>query len=259
MSPQALAGRIRAFERELERRCAARIEPTMFGTAFLNPDFPLRYDSNYLRVDRAPDGVGADSLAADADRVLGEAGARHRKIQVDDDAHGRRLAEAFLELGWAAERLVVMAQTREPDPRPTVGVRETDFAGARSVIAESFARRIEVESEEAAAQVVGFREVLERVAGARFFVVEVEGRAASVCESYVIGSVAQIESVNTLEEFRGRGLGSAIVLAAARSARERGCDLVFLVADDDDWPKDLYGRLGFDPVSRFWSFLRAPS
>ena len=72
-------------------------------------------------------------------------------------------------------------------------------------------------------------------------------------------SVAQIESVNTLEEFRRRGLASAVVLAAARSARERGCDVVFLVADDADSPKELYGRLGFDPVSRFWSFLREPA
>jgi len=259
MSSRALAERIHAFERELERRCAGRIEPTTFGTAFLNPAFPLRYDSNFLRVDRAPVGVDADSLAADADRVLGEVGAGHRKIHVNDEVQGRRLAEAFLVLGWAAEHLMIMAQTREPEPRPTVGVRETDFAGARSVIAESFGRRVDIDSEEAAAQVVGFREVLERVAGARFFVADLGGRPASVCELYAIDGVAQIESVKTLEEFRGRGLGSAVVLAAARSARERGCELVFLVADDHDWPKELYARLGFDPVSWFWSFVRSPS
>ena len=65
--------------------------------------------------------------------------------------------------------------------------------------------------------------------------------------------------MNTIEEFRGRGLGSAVVLAAAASARTRGFDVVFLIADDADWPKDLYARLGFDPVSRFWSFVRTPS
>ena len=259
MSSRAHAERIRAFECELGRRCAAVTEPTAFGTAYLHPDFPLRCDSKFIRVERTLDGVDADALAADADRVRGEVGAAHRKIHVNDDAQGRRLAEAFLELGWAAEHLVIMAQTREPQARPAVGVRETDFAGARSVIVESFGRRVDVESVEAAAQVVGFREVLERVAGARFFVAEAEGRAASVCESYAIDSVAQIEGVNTLEEFRGRGLGSAVVLAAACSARERGCDLVFLAADDDDWPKELYARLGFEPVSWFWSFLRAPS
>ncbi len=256
MTSAGIEDRIPAFERELESRCAARVEPTTFGTAYVNLDFPLRYDSNFLRVERSLEGVDADALAADADRVLGAFDLGHRKIYVRDDGQGHRLAQQFLELGWAAERLLIMAQTREPERRPEVLVRETDFAGARSVIAESFGRRIDVDSDEAGAQVVGFREVLERVAGARFFVADVDGRPASVCESYALDSVAQIESVNTLEEFRGRGLASAVVLAAARSARGLGCDLVFLVADDDDWPKQLYARLGFDAVSRFWSFLR---
>jgi len=261
MTPRGLAGRIHAYERELERRCASRTEPTGFGTAYLNPEFPLRYDSNFLRVDRPLDGVGADSLAADADRVFGEHDLEHRKIHVNDDAQARRLAADYLELGWAAERLVIMAQTREPEARPRADVRETDFAGARSLIEEAFRRRFDVtgdEVDEAAAQIVGFREVLEREVGARFFVAELEGRPASVCELYAIGSVGQVESVNTLEEFRGRGLGSAVVLAAAASARERGCDVVFLIAEDADWPKELYRRLGFDAVSRFWSFVRAP-
>jgi predicted GNAT family acetyltransferase len=90
-------------------------------------------------------------------------------------------------------------------------------------------------------------------------VAEVDGQPASVCELYVLGDVAQVEDVNTIEEFRGRGLGSAVVLAAADAARARGCDVVFLIADDADWPKDLYARLGFDPVGRFWSFVRTPS
>lgn len=259
MNPDGLAERILTFELELERRCALRTEPTAFGTAFLNLDFPLRYDSNFLRVGRSLEGVEADSLAADADRVLGEFGLGHRKIHVDDDAQGRRLAAAFLELGWAAERLVTMAQTREPEPRPEASVRETDLEGARALIDQTFRRRTEVTSDEAAAQVVGFRAVLEREAGARFFVADLDGRPASVCELYAIESVAQIESVNTLEGFRGRGLASAVVLAASRSARHRGCEIVFLIADDADWPKDLYGRLGFDPVARFWSFLRTPA
>lgn len=257
MTVEDLAARIRAFEREFERRCAARVEPTAFGEAYLHPDYPVRYDSNFLRVERPLEGVQADSLAADADRALGELGIGHRKIHVRDDAQGRRLAAEFLELGWAAERLLIMAQTREPEVRPDVEVRETDFVHARPLIEEAFRRRDDVPADdEVVAQVVGFRAELERVAEARFFLADADGRPASVCERYAIGSVGQVESVNTLEEFRGRGLASAVVLAAARSAREDGCDVVFLVADDDDWPKELYVRLGFDPVSRFWSFLR---
>jgi ribosomal protein S18 acetylase RimI-like enzyme len=251
--------RIHAFERELERRCATRIETSAFGSAYLNEDYPRRYDANYVSADRAPDDVDADALAADADRVLGEHGFEHREVVVRDDELGRRLAPGFEELGWSAEHLVTMARTREPQARPDVDVREIGFAQARPIIEEALRREPYGDDAETVRQLTEFRLVLEREAGARFFVAEVDGHQASVCELYVIDDVAQIEDVNTLEEFRGRGLARAVVLAAAGAARERGCDLAFLVADEDDWPKALYERLGFEPVSRSWSFLRHPA
>jgi GNAT superfamily N-acetyltransferase len=254
-----LAARIHAFERELERRCSTRIEPTAFGTAYLNLDLPLRYDSNFVRVERPLDGVDADALAADVDRVLGENGLEHRKLYVDDDVHGARLAAAFLELGWSSERLLIMVQSREPEERTDLAVSELGFVEARPFLETVLRRQPYADSEETVRQLVDVRAVFEREVGARFFVANADGRPASECELYVLGDVAQIEDVNTLEEFRGRGLGSAVVLSAARAARERGCDVVFLVADDADWPKVLYARLGFDPVSRFWSFVRTPS
>ncbi|MEX2204486.1 MAG: GNAT family N-acetyltransferase [Actinomycetota bacterium] len=259
MSSADLASRIHDFERELELRCSTQTEPTAFGTAFLNLDFPLRYDSNFVWVDAPLRGVDADALAADADRVLGEHGLAHRKLSVDDDLHGGRLAAAFLDLGWSAERLLIMAQVREPEPRPTAEVSELGFAEARPFLESVLRLQPYADSEEAVRQLTDIRGVLEREAGARFFVAEADGQPASVCELYVLGDVAQVEDVNTLEEFRGRGLGSAVVLAAAAAARARGCDVVFLIADDADWPKDLYTRLGFDPVGRFWSFVRTPS
>lgn len=259
MSSADLATRIHDFERELELRCSTATEPTAFGTAFLNLDFPLRYDSNFVWVEPPLRGVAADALAADADRVLGEHGLAHRKLFVDDDLHGGRLAAAFLDLGWSAERLLIMAQVREPEHRPAAEVSEQGFAEARPFLELVLRRQPYADSEEAVRQLTEIRGVYEREAGARFFVADVDGQPASVCELYVLGDVAQVEDVNTIEEFRGRGLGSAVVLAAAASARTRGCDVVFLIADDADWPKDLYARLGFDPVSRFWSFVRTPS
>jgi GNAT superfamily N-acetyltransferase len=250
--------RIRAFERELERRCANLTEPTAFGTAFVNPEFPLRYDSSFVWVERSVRGVDADSLAADADRVLGEHGVAHREIYVDDDAEGARLAPGFLDLGWSADHLVIMAQRRPPEPRPHVEVREVGFDRARPVIEAVLRARPDVRDEEEVRQLVDFRGLLERRVGARFFVGLSEGAPVGVCEVYAFDGVAQIEDVNTLDGFRGRGVGSAVVLGAARWARARGCEVVFLVADAADWPKDLYARLGFDPVDRFWSFLRTP-
>lgn len=250
--------RIAAFLRELWLRCSTRTEPTRFGTAFLNEDYPLRYDSNFVCVERPLAAVDAVDLAADADRVLGGAGLGHRELWIPGDDEGRRLAPAFLELNWSADHLVSMVWKRDPEPRPEVEVRQVGFERASPAIEAVLRARHDLQDPAELAQLVGFRGLLERRVGARFFVAEVEGRAGSVCEMYAFDGVAQIEDVNTLEEFRGRGLASAAVLHAARAAREAGSDLVFLIADDADWPKELYARLGFDPVDRHWSLLRTP-
>jgi ribosomal protein S18 acetylase RimI-like enzyme len=57
--------------------------------------------------------------------------------------------------------------------------------------------------------------------------------------------------VGTLHDHRGRGYAKAVVLAAIAAARKRGAEFVFLVADHDDWPKELYRRLGFDELGYY--------
>jgi GNAT superfamily N-acetyltransferase len=94
-------------------------------------------------------------------------------------------------------------------------------------------------------------------AGARFFVAFADGAPASRCELYPGSDVAQIEDVGTVEAFRNRGLSRAVVLRAVAEARASGAGTVFLEADEDDWPKDLYGRLGFDVLGR-WSAFHQP-
>ncbi len=62
------------------------------------------------------------------------------------------------------------------------------------------------------------------------------------------GRQAQIEDVATLPVYRSRGLSRAVVLHAVVEARRSGAELIFLVADESDWPKELYGRLGYDAI-----------
>lgn len=259
MRPSDLGQRIRAFERELDRRCAEQVGPSRFGTAYVNLSFPDRYDSNFVRVDAPLEELDAEAVAADADRTLGRHGLRHGHVYVDDGRRSGALAAEFLDLGWSAEPLLVMARLREPESRPSAPVREVGFAEARPFLEEVLRRQPNAENDEVVRQLCDFRAVLERETGARFFVAEAEGRPAAICELYLSHGVAQVEDVNTLEEFRGRGLASAVVLAATAAARDRGAEVVFLVADDADWPKTLYARLGFRDVSRFWSFLRTPA
>ena len=88
---------------------------------------------------------------------------------------------------------------------------------------------------------------------------EPEGEVAiGVEEEDSLPPQPQIETVDTLEEHRGRGLARATVLVALGEAKASGCDLVFLVADEEDWPKQLYAKLGFDPLCYLFDFLLMP-
>jgi ribosomal protein S18 acetylase RimI-like enzyme len=247
-----------AFEHEVMRRTSTHVEPFAWGTAYLNDDMPHRYSSNLLWVGPGVAPPGADDLVAEADRILGGRGMGHRKVNVDGEA-GRALAPRFLELGWAVHSLLVMTLERPSDRRPTIAVERVGFDVARP-LAETIARRGEITRDEAVLrELVGFKDVAQRELGASFLVARVDGAPVAVCELYVGDGVAQIEDVNTLEEHRGRGIASSIVSAAAEAARDEGADLIFLVADDEDWPKHLYARLGFDAAGPAWEFVRTSS
>jgi hypothetical protein len=50
------------------------------------------------------------------------------------------------------------------------------------------------------------------------------------------------------------------VSRALAASREAGNDMTFLMALRDDWPKELYRKLGFDEIGHVYEFVRpAPS
>lgn len=130
-------------------------------------------------------------------------------------------------------------------------VREADLRPGRT--AEIL--RFPWGSEEVARQLMDAKALLGERATTRFFGVRVDGEIVSWADLYLAQGVGQVEDVATKEEHRGKGYATAVVLRAAAEARAAGADLVFLVADADDWPKELYARLGFDTVGRLTKFF----
>jgi ribosomal protein S18 acetylase RimI-like enzyme len=248
--------RIRTFGRDLARRTTRRTEPFPWGTAYLDDRFPVRWDSNLLWIEGSLDGASADDLADEADRILGAAGLTHRQVLIDDDAAAERLAGGFAERGYHRDRLLAMVLRRGSDRGARTPVREVD-ADTFVPIVEAATRREEPATSDAVVrQLAGFRRVVAQDLGARFFVADADGVPAARAELYASDGVAQIEDVGTLSEYRGRGLASAVVLHAIAEARALGADLVFLHADDADWPKDWYAKLGFDGLARWSAFQR---
>jgi ribosomal protein S18 acetylase RimI-like enzyme len=226
-----------------------------FGLVVSMPERPLRHDSNYLLVEGDPPGADAESLAAEADRIQGAAGLRHRCVMFRDATAGERCERGFEALGWRTSRGIVMAHRRPPDrPAGMAEAIRTDAASLRAAREEAILR-YPWGTPETARQLLSVRDLIP--VETRHFAVFVDGEPASWAESYLEGGVAQIEAVATRERFRNRGYASAVVLRALADARAAGAGLVFLCADADDWPKDLYRRLGFDGIGRYIKFTRA--
>ena len=244
------------FITRMADRLARKKDPSRYGEALLDLEFPDVWSRNYLFATEELDVVSAEELALEADRVLGGAGLGHRKIEVFDGDVGARLEAGFRNLGWNPECAVIMVARRGPDRlADTSAVDEAAVDDLVPAWTESWETDPAVLGGDVARQLVENKRRMGIETDTRFFAARVDGEVASYCELYSDGRTAQIENVLTLERFRNRGLARATVSKALHEAHRGGHDLIFLLADRGDWPKELYGKLGFDEVGTIWEFV----
>jgi ribosomal protein S18 acetylase RimI-like enzyme len=243
--------RARAWYHGIHAEFCDLIEPWKHGTVVRASRYPNYYDLNAVRVEEDP-GMSAEELAAFADEVL--AGLRHRRIDFEDVGAGEPLRKPFEALGWLTERLVWMRHDSVLPPAPDVAVEEIPYDDVIELRAnwhrEDFPAVAEpddfiAEARDAAdrrgAQVLGVRDAGEAIAFA-----QVEHHEGS----------AEVSQVYVHPDHRGRGLGTAITCAAIRAGA--GADDLWIIADDEGRPRDLYARLGFVPVWQTIETLRLP-
>lgn len=232
--------RIHAFRASLQDASSERRVPARHGDGLFAPSVREVYDMNYVRAEHpAP----VDELIADAEQLMEDY--FHKRVVLERaDA---RSATGFRANGWTVVPHLIMARTREPDRRvDTSMVREVPFA-------ELAAARREVTmrepwgDDEISSLLDDAKQLIVRAVPTRFFAAFAGGELAAYCEVRSDGVVAQIEDVNTLERFRGRGLGRAVVQHAIDEACMTN-EIVYLEALADDWPRELYAKLGFDVV-----------
>jgi len=240
------------FMATMEDALATRRLDLPFGTALFNDGLPRVWYQNFVRVER--DAPLAEVLA-DTERVMAAADLDHRKVEVRLDELGARYAP---ESPWDVSRLVVMEHRGEPPP---LDVRAEEVDG--HALIEKWQAGIRASpthdgSEETVRQLVEAQLHRETATSVRYFSARADGRWVTECSLFSDGRTAQVESVETLEAYRGRGLARAVVGRAVAEAYSAGHDYVFLLADQDDWPKELYRRLGFEVVGRVWELLRKP-
>jgi GNAT superfamily N-acetyltransferase len=222
------------------------------GEWFRARSLPHVYDANHVVV--LGFAMSLQEVSAAADEI--QAGLPNRIVEFVTCPESEPLAAAFRNAGWLEEPLGVMVRGREPDRRvDTSSVRVVDESSMRparaaSIIGEPWATL------DAVAQV---REKQERVARGVLTTplgVIDEGMVVSFWEVYRVDEIALIESVATVPDHRRRGYTRAVVTRALELTADRRP--VFLLMDPDDWPQQLYARLGMDDVGRIARFRKAP-
>ncbi|HVW89441.1 MAG TPA: GNAT family N-acetyltransferase [Gaiellaceae bacterium] len=243
--------RIVEFRRRLQRDAAESVVPFEHGTAFLSPSIPQVYDHNYLSIEEAETGAG--ELAAESAEAL--AGHFHRRVIVESATPG--LQADFAALGYVLSTHLVLEHRREPDRLvDTAAIRETGLEALVPTRTEATLRE-QWGDEEIAAQLNEAKRHIAAAVPTRFFAAFVGDQVAGWCELRVRDGVAQIEDVEVLVEYRGFGLGRALVQHALTEG-QRVADVVFLEALADDWPRELYAKLGFVGAGRRDFYTRLP-
>jgi GNAT superfamily N-acetyltransferase len=226
---------------------------------------PLVPNMNLLRLEQLADRLSVRELAGEAERLAAEAERLQarlafRRVVVYDEEIGARIALGFEQLaGWESERVVLMAQHRFADRDvDTSLVREVDFGELEPVRRRYVVARSGGDGELAEQELAVARRLAE-VGELHLFAAYANDEIGSFCELYSDKSgYAVIRSVATLEEHRRAGLARATVSRALVRSRSLGHELTFLRAVHDDWPKNLYGKLGFDAIGMMYRFVRRP-
>jgi ribosomal protein S18 acetylase RimI-like enzyme len=232
---------VEAVMRARDDGAADRVEDLGWGSVVLTPSVPLVWDMNHVRV---------EDPATDPDLAVAEAERRGLPKVLWEHAvfggppRGRPTRE------------VVMLHRRSPDDPEAgaevvaLGDRERD-AVLRAVLMDDPDREPFVDQ-----MVEAHRRWYRAVETVALGVRAPDGTLAGQAWLYRHGGVAQIEDVNVLSAHRGRGLGRALIAGGLTHVRRH--ELVFIVADANDWPQQLYGKLGFEPVWHRGSALLVP-
>lgn len=245
------AERARAWVHDREAAVCDRAEPWAHGTVLRASRHPDYWDYNLVRVEEETE-MSAEALAAVADAALADA--RHRRIDVEAPGTAARLRGDFNALGWTSLRLVLMLHEGPVPPGASAAVTAVPYDAVQALRVawhqEDFPGLDPTRYLEQARDVALSREVQVLVTAGP------DGAPTGYAQLERHGGAAEVGQVFVLPAHRGGGLGTALTRAAIAAAGDV-TDL-WIAADDEDRPKELYARLGFRPAWTLLELTRPP-
>jgi GNAT superfamily N-acetyltransferase len=240
-----VAARARAWRDSAHAAVCDVIEPWAHGTVVRATRYPSYYDFNSVRVEEDP-AMDVDALIAVADEAL--AGLEHRRLDFDLIDVAEPLRAGFEAKGWKAIRLLWMRHATPPPPRPDIAVQEVPYDAVHELRVAWHGD--ESPDQDGSGYVAQAREVALRRDVRVLAVYDEAGAPVAFAQLEQDGAAAEITQVYVDPRLRGGGRGTAMTRAAIAAAGD--VHDLWIVADDEDRPKELYARLGFRPA---WTTL----
>ena len=246
-----VAARAKAWRTATLAAACDVMEPWAHGTVARATRYPSYFDFNLVRVEDEP-GMSVNELVAFADDAL--AGLIHRRVDLDVVEAAERHRAQFESLGWKSLRLLWMRLEPPPSLLGVGGVEEVPYDDVHDL-------RLTWYAEDHPDQIAGgYHDQAREVAmlrGARVLATHDDaGRPIAFAQLEHHGDGAEITQVYVHPDHRGRGQGTAMTKAAIATAGDVR-DL-WIAADDEDRPKELYARLGFRPAWTSMEITRWP-
>lgn len=238
-----------AWLQETDRLRAERVLPTSCGFAVLDDTFSSAHSLNKLVVTSA---CTAEDVVDAADSTLGHLS--HRLVDVHDQELADELAPGLTQRGWTRSPGLLMTTAGHGQASATVV--ELELPERQRTAAADWERDEPQQDPDVWRQLGERVQTVQRSAVATFLAVRAPGRVVAHADVYLRAGTAQVEEVLTAPDHRGQGHASRLVSHAVHVARRQGAREVFLLADADGRPKDLYRRLGFTDAGRTSQFAR---
>jgi predicted GNAT family acetyltransferase len=249
--PGDLAARARTWYHSLAAAVCDVLEPWDHGTVVRATRYPTYFDFNAVRVEEDPQ-MGVDALVAFADEAL--AGLGHRRVDVEPAGVAESLRPGFEARRWSTHRLVCMLHDgSRPSQARRLAVEEVPFDAVNALRTAWFAE--DFPDLELGDHLAEAREVA-RIFSARVLAVMDAGTPVAYAQVECMDRSGEISQVYVRPDHRGRGLGTALTCTAIEAVRD--VDELWIVANDEGRPKQLYSRLGFRPVWTTVEMLRPP-
>ena len=119
---------------------------------------------------------------------------------------------------------------------------QIDIETFASDYGEDFIRRRDARYVKKAMEIPGFH----------YYVAYLDGKPAGVCYAYAIDGYVVMDALVVREAFRKRYVATTLMKHIASQFKEE----MFLHADADDTPKEMYRKMGFETVDELYEYLK---